>query len=462
MKKILSLVLASVLTVSMLAMALVPAGAAPAAVGENTVTAVYPITGMTFAITAEGGEGTSFELVGTALKFHPTYAQSASLVSFGKYAEFGSPVMPTTTTGATAVAIFVDATENPAGKEIGLSPYFTPVATPRRMCTDSKYYVVEGTSLEGGAMVEKTAVTPTATGSKWGYAPIADGFVGYIVVPLDQFGSLGWDSTPIGTLSLTDALGSAKSGVAAYFDSGSKFTIDEYSFVSIGPKPDMSLKSFTLNKSKLTIALDEVDDDGDPACFRQLSVTSHLPDPTDTDMDTITWTSSDPAVATVDADGEIEALTVGTTTITAKIGEITTTCVVTVVEDTILLKDVAEASKLVSSNDKPKAGESLQLELDFDVDPTEEFDIAWESSDLTIATVDENGVVKGLKAGTVTFTASFTDSDGTVYKRTITITFAAAAGPNTGSTALYTAAIAAVFVALAAGVLVLARKKEEN
>ena len=45
---------------------------------------------------------------------------------------------------------------------------------------------------------------------------------------------------------------------------------------------------------------------------------------------TITWTSGNPSVATVDQNGKVTALHEGTTTITAKAGDKTATCSVTV------------------------------------------------------------------------------------------------------------------------------------
>lgn len=45
----------------------------------------------------------------------------------------------------------------------------------------------------------------------------------------------------------------------------------------------------------------------------------------------LTWESSDPAIVEVD-NGAVKALKVGISTITAKIGKLTATCVVTVVE----------------------------------------------------------------------------------------------------------------------------------
>ena len=47
----------------------------------------------------------------------------------------------------------------------------------------------------------------------------------------------------------------------------------------------------------------------------------------------VVWTSSDPSVATVDENGKVKAIKVGTAVITAKIGELTDICNVTVTDD---------------------------------------------------------------------------------------------------------------------------------
>lgn len=72
---------------------------------------------------------------------------------------------------------------------------------------------------------------------------------------------------------------------------------------------------------------------------------------------TITWTSSNEAVATVSSKGVISALTTGTTTITATAGELTATCTITVKEATaITCAQAVEIAKTVSANNEIAAG----------------------------------------------------------------------------------------------------------
>lgn len=72
---------------------------------------------------------------------------------------------------------------------------------------------------------------------------------------------------------------------------------------------------------------------------------------------TVTWTSSNEAVATVSSKGVISALTTGTTTITATAGELTATCAITVKEATaITCAQAVEIAKTVSANNEVAAG----------------------------------------------------------------------------------------------------------
>ena len=129
----------------------------------------------------------------------------------------------------------------------------------------------------------------------------------------------------------------------------------------------------------------------------QLSVTYN---PEDTTADkTVTWTSTDDTVATVDENGKVTALKAGTTYIKAKVEDKEVSCKIDVVVQLTginLNKDVAEIVK----------GQTEKLTVTLvPEDTTYTGKVEWTSSDDTIATVDENGNVKGIKEGTVTITA---------------------------------------------------------
>ena len=79
------------------------------------------------------------------------------------------------------------------------------------------------------------------------------------------------------------------------------------------------VESVTLGKTELELIIGQAD--------VTLTATVKPDDATDK---TVTWTSSNPAVATVDANGTVHAVAAGEATITAQAGDKTATCVVTV------------------------------------------------------------------------------------------------------------------------------------
>ena len=79
------------------------------------------------------------------------------------------------------------------------------------------------------------------------------------------------------------------------------------------------VESVTLGKTELVLVVNEAD--------VTLTATVKPDDATDK---TVTWTSSNPAVATVDETGKVHAVAAGTATITAQAGDKTATCKITV------------------------------------------------------------------------------------------------------------------------------------
>lgn len=123
-------------------------------------------------------------------------------------------------------------------------------------------------------------------------------------------------------------------------------------------------------------------------------------DPPDTTEDkTITWTSSNPSVATVDNAGNVTAVQIGTATITAQVGTHTTTCSVTVVA-------LIHSISLDKADMTLDRGTDDQLAVSYDPpDTTEDKTVIWTSSDPTVATVDTAGNVTAVQIGTAKITA---------------------------------------------------------
>ena len=122
--------------------------------------------------------------------------------------------------------------------------------------------------------------------------------------------------------------------------------------------------------------------------------------PEDATDKTVVWTSSDETVATV-ANGVVTALKAGKATITAKVGDVSATCEITVNAKVIPATGIA----LDKTTAEMTEGETLTLTATVTPEDATDKTIVWSSSDETIATV-ANGLVTALKAGQVTITAT--------------------------------------------------------
>ena len=127
-------------------------------------------------------------------------------------------------------------------------------------------------------------------------------------------------------------------------------------------------------------------------------------EPKDVTEKLIEWASSDEAIAQV-INGKVKGVSAGTVTITA------TSKVATDVKATIEIT-VKEAAKVVptaikiSGDTQLIPGVESSLWLTFTPAETTEKQVTWASSDSTIVTVDEYGVLTGVAAGTATITAT--------------------------------------------------------
>lgn len=119
----------------------------------------------------------------------------------------------------------------------------------------------------------------------------------------------------------------------------------------------------------------------------------------------LTWTSSDESVATVDATGKVTAVAIGKATVTAYSADASTTaaCEVTVYQlaQSITL-DHTELELYVG--DAPVTLTATVLPSEYTMKT-----ITWKSSDSSIATVDSDGKVTAISAGTTKISALATD-----------------------------------------------------
>ena len=142
-------------------------------------------------------------------------------------------------------------------------------------------------------------------------------------------------------------------------------------------------------------------------------------EPSDATTRGVEWASDNTDVATVDEDGLVTAVKAGTATITVSVKgqpEIKATCTITVKSSAIAV------TKLTLSVSSAEVSVGKTLTLSCTIEPTNATnkELVWSTSDETIATVDAQGVVTGVKAGTVTITVT-SKSDPSV-KATCTVT----------------------------------------
>ncbi len=133
--------------------------------------------------------------------------------------------------------------------------------------------------------------------------------------------------------------------------------------------------------------------------------------PEDASDKTVTWTSSDNAVATVNNVGVITAVGAGSCTITVSLGELSESLTVTV-------KKPVDQIVLNKTDVTIKREETFTFTCTVVPNDASNKEVSWVSSDTTVATVDENGTITGLKAGSCTVTAT---ADGKSAVANITV-----------------------------------------
>lgn len=117
---------------------------------------------------------------------------------------------------------------------------------------------------------------------------------------------------------------------------------------------------------------------------------------------TVKYSSSDIKVATVDSDGLITGVDKGTAIITAVTSnKLKATCTVNVIGEKVEPTSI----ELDKTDEKIYKGDTITLEAILEPEDVTEKTVTYISSDSTIATVNKDGVVEGVKAGSVTITA---------------------------------------------------------
>ena len=173
-------------------------------------------------------------------------------------------------------------------------------------------------------------------------------------------------------------------------------------------KKVVEVTDITLDKTELELVTGESE---------TLTATVKPDDATDP---TVTWSSSNEKIATV-VDGKVTGVAAGSVTITAKAGDKTATCAVTVSEAVIPVTEISLDKERLELTD----GDTETLTATVKPDNATDKKVTWSSSDEKIATVVD-GKVTAVKEGTVTIAAKAGDKTATcavvVNKKVIPVT----------------------------------------
>ena len=179
-------------------------------------------------------------------------------------------------------------------------------------------------------------------------------------------------------------------------------------------KSEVPEESVVLNKTELTLE--------EEATEALVATTS----PAGT---TVTWSTSNAEVATVDQTGLVTAVGAGEAVITATTptGK-TATCTITVTakedpEDPIDPEDIL-VTGIVLNETSLELEEEATFTLEATVTPENATnkEVTWSTSDSAVATVDETGKVTAVAEGTATITATAKDGSGITAACTVTVT----------------------------------------
>lgn len=185
---------------------------------------------------------------------------------------------------------------------------------------------------------------------------------------------------------------------------------------SVTPPDPVSVTGVSLNKNATTIAI---------GANETLTATIT---PANADNQAVTWSSNNTAVASVDQNGKVTGVSAGTATITVTTqdGNKTASCTVTV-------PDPSADPVAVTGVSLNKTSTSLTVgateTLTATVAPANATNqaITWSSNNTAVASIDQNGKVTAVAAGTATITVTTQDGNKTA---TCTVTVSAAVTPT--------------------------------
>jgi len=191
-------------------------------------------------------------------------------------------------------------------------------------------------------------------------------------------------------------------------------TVKDYTFLNIS--------SITVSPSNPAVSI---------GATQQFTASGTLADGSTQDVSgAVTWSSSNPSVATIDGSGTANGLAEGSTTIQAHYGSVTGSTDLTI-------RSLIGLSSIVIAPASPPSlpvGETQQFTATGVYDDGSRVDltrsVTWSSSNSAVASIDAVGSARGPAAGTTTIQASAAGINGTTQLRVVSLTSIAIDPPN--------------------------------
>lgn len=159
--------------------------------------------------------------------------------------------------------------------------------------------------------------------------------------------------------------------------------------VEVAPQT-IAVESVTLSQSSLELTAGQ-----------QVQLTATV-NPANADNRTVTWTSSNPAVATVSAMGRVTAVSAGNAEIKASCGGKSAVCAVTVKRSAVAVTGIT----LSDASIEVQQGATYRLTATVTPENADDKTVTWASTDQSVATVDADGTVHGIAPGWAVIQAS--------------------------------------------------------
>ena len=160
------------------------------------------------------------------------------------------------------------------------------------------------------------------------------------------------------------------------------------------PDNIVPVESVTIAPEQITLTVGQT---------HQLEVTVLPENATD---QTVKWRTSDASIVSID-NGEITANAAGTASITAEVGGKEATCTVNVAEKVIPVTSVSIEPKQLEMIPGQTTAITVTLLPENATDKT----VVWSSSEETVATVSDTGLVQAVAEGTTTISATSLDGE---------------------------------------------------